>query len=102
MLYKKFTNPPQQGQKEGEGGHSIEYGIMEILSRMQTGRFKVFSTCQEIQKELGLYHRKDGRIVDRNDDLMAAMRYAILSLRFATTKVKKIFKTNKRKGLRIW
>jgi hypothetical protein len=32
-----------------------------------------------------MYHRKNGKIVDRHDDLMAASRYVSLSLRFAVT-----------------
>jgi len=32
------------------------------------------------------HHRKDGKVVKEGDDLMAATRYAIMSLRFASTK----------------
>jgi hypothetical protein len=33
-----------------------------------------------------LYHRKDGRVVKEGDDLMSATRYALMLLRFASTK----------------
>jgi len=85
MLPDKFTNPPGPGMAEGTGGIGIEAGIAAIMTRMETGRFRVFSTCDEWFKEFRLYHRKNGKIVDRNDDLMAATRYAAQSLRFAKT-----------------
>ena len=83
MLPDKFTNPPSPNALEGSGGIGIEAGIAFILDRMCTGRFKVFRTQTEWLNEFRLYHRKNGKIVDRNDDLMAATRYAALSLRFA-------------------
>jgi hypothetical protein len=35
-------------------------------------------------EEFRLYHRKEGKVVKENDDLMAATRYAIMMLRYAT------------------
>lgn len=81
-----FTNPPSPGQREGQGGNGIEVGVQEILSRMETGRFKVFSTCKEWFDEWRMYHRKQGEIVKLNDDLMSATRYAVMMRRFAITK----------------
>jgi len=83
MLFDKFTNPPSIGAMEGSGGIGIEAGIAFILDRMETGRFKVFKTCGDWFNEFRMYHRKNGKIVDKNDDIMAATRYATLSLRFA-------------------
>lgn len=65
------------------GGNGVEAGIMDILTRMQTGRFKVFSHLNEWWAEFRLYHRKDGKIVKERDDLMDATRYAVMMLRFA-------------------
>ena len=42
MLREHFSNPPANGMKEGTGGNSVEAGIMEILTRMQTKRLKIF------------------------------------------------------------
>lgn len=67
-----------------DGSNSVEAGLMQILERMQTGRFKVFSHCFDWFDEFRLYHRKDGLIVKEYDDLMDATRYAVMSLRFAT------------------
>lgn len=71
-----------------DGGMNVEPGLMIILQRMQTGRFKVFSHLNEWLDEFRFYHRKtlpDGRsvIVKEKDDLMDATRYAVMMLRFA-------------------
>ena len=71
-----FQNP--------EGGLSVEAGLMSMLTRLQTGRLKVFSHLQEWFREFRIYHRKDGKVIRQNDDVMSATRYAIQSLRFAT------------------
>ncbi len=65
---------------------SREAGISQIYSRMTSGRFRVFSTLQHWLDEFRLYHRLDGKIVDKRDDLMDATRYAIMMLRYARTK----------------
>ncbi len=66
-----------------DGGYGVEAGIMEILTRMQTGRFKVFAHLAEWWAEFRLYHRKDGTIAKERDDIMDATRYAVMSLRYA-------------------
>ena len=63
----------------------VEAGLMDMLDRMQTGRFKVFKELNDWWEEFRLYHRKDGRVVKEGDDLMAATRYALMMLRFART-----------------
>lgn len=68
---------------EKGGSQPIEPIIGDILERMQTGRFKVFNHLQEWFEEKRMYHRKDGKIVDKQDDLMAATRYAVMDLRKA-------------------
>lgn len=65
------------------GGYSVEAGIMDILDRMQTGRFKVFSHLHEWFDEFRMYHRKDGKIVKERDDLMDATRMGVMMLRYA-------------------
>ena len=40
---------------------SVEAGIMAMLTRMETGRFKVFKHLNDWFEEFRLYHRKDGR-----------------------------------------
>jgi phage terminase large subunit-like protein len=65
---------------------SVEAGLMDMLTRMQTGRFKVFKHLNDWWEEFRLYHRKDGKVVKEGDDLMSATRYAIMMLRHASTK----------------
>lgn len=73
----------EHAQFPDKRGNSVEAGIMEILQRMQTGRFKVDRTLTQWWEEFRMYHRKDGKIVKERDDLMDATRYAMMMLRFA-------------------
>jgi len=68
-----------------DGSVSVEAGLMDMLDRMQTGRFKVFKHLNDWWEEFRLYHRKDGKVVKEGDDLMAATRYALMMLRYART-----------------
>jgi Bacteriophage terminase large (ATPase) subunit and inactivated derivatives len=68
-----------------DGSNGVEAGLMEMLDRMQTGRFKVFSNCVEFLEERRLYHRKDGKVVKERDDTISAARYALMMKRFAHT-----------------
>jgi len=68
-----------------DGTSGVEAGVLEMLERMLTGRFKVFSSCGAWLEEFRLYHREEGRIVKRNDDLISASRYAYMMRRFAST-----------------
>ncbi len=77
MLPERATHP--------DGGNGVEAGLMDMLERMQSGRFKVFSTVGEFFEEFRLYHRKDGKLVKERDDLISAVRYAVMMLRFAKT-----------------
>lgn len=86
MLHDKATHPPASGEKEGSGGNGVEAGIMDMLDRMKTGRWKVFSHLTEWFDEFRLYHRKDGKIVKEFDDLLSASRYALMMKRFAKTR----------------
>lgn len=82
MLPDKATFP--------DGGNGLEAGVTEMLDRMRTGRWKVFSTCREWFEEFRLYHRAakpNGtvQIVKERDDVLSASRYAMMMLRFADT-----------------
>ncbi len=56
---------------------------MEMLERMESGRFKVFAHLGDWFQEFKLYHRKDGKVVKKLDDLMSATRYAVMMKRKA-------------------
>lgn len=72
-----------------DGTNGVEAGVLEMLDRMQTGRWKVYSTCREWFEEFRLYHRapnasgKNVQIVKERDDALSASRYAMMMLRFA-------------------
>jgi len=78
MLREKATHP--------DGGNGVEAGLMDMLDRMTSGRLKVFSTCGDFFQEFRLYHRKDGRVVKEFDDVISAVRYGLMMLRFAIVK----------------
>lgn len=69
-----------------DGSNGVEAGIMDMLDRMKTGRWKVFSTCGGWLQEFRLYHRVDGLIVKERDDRISASRYGLMMLRHAETK----------------
>lgn len=58
----------------------VEYGLEEMRIRMLEGRLKIFSTCPELIKEMGMYSRKEnGEIIKKWDDVLDACRYSCLS-----------------------
>jgi hypothetical protein len=69
-----------------QGGFGTEAGVTDMLDRMQTGRFKVFSNCTDWLVEKRNYHRKGGLIVKERDDLMSATRIGVMMRRFAIVK----------------
>ena len=71
---------------EKGGPQPSEPAVIEILERMRTGRFKVFKTCRDWFEEKRMFHRKDGLIVSKKDDLMKATLYAVMHKRKAAVK----------------
>lgn len=71
-----------------DGGHGVEAGVMDMLDRMQTGRWKVFRTCGKWMGEFRLYHREDGLIVPERDDVLCSSRYALMMKRHAVVRPK--------------
>ena len=67
------------------GGYHVEPGLIEMLTRMETGRLRVASHLGDWLGEFQSYHRKDGKIVKERDDLMDATRVLLMSLRYART-----------------
>lgn len=85
-----------------DGGYGVEAGVAMMLDRLETGRLKVFSHLGEWFEEYRLYHRKDGRIVKEQDDLLSANRYGLMMLRYASLSRGKVGGALKRniKGIR--
>lgn len=85
-----------------DGSFGVEAGIAEMFDRMQTGRLKVFSHLNQWFEEFNLYHRQDGLIVKKADDLMAGTRYAIMMRRFAAVQSKQAPVHAQRTGRGSW
>lgn len=75
MLHEHATWP--------DGGMSTEAGIFELDERMRTGRFKVAAQLTEFFEEYRFYHRKNGQIVKIKDDIISAVRVAVMMKRFS-------------------
>lgn len=74
---------PQHAQF-ANGSNSVEAGVLEMLERMNDGRWKVFEgPCPLWMEEFRLYHREDGKLIKQHEDLISASRYAMMMLRFA-------------------
>jgi phage terminase large subunit-like protein len=67
-----------------DGTNGVEAGVAEMLVRMETGRLRVASHLVEFWEEFRMYHRENGKLVKVNDDIISAIRYALMMLRFAT------------------
>ena len=105
MLPDKATNAPDFsiGQKEGEGGNSREKSVLDMFSRMESGKFKIFATCPLWLQEKSMYHRDEkAKIVDLMDDLISASRYAHMMLRKATVRTVKIRQHDAQVGPGNW
>ena len=60
--------------------NGVEAGLMAVLERMRAGRLRVFEDLDGWWREFRLYHRDGkGRVVKRDDHIMDAMRYAVVS-----------------------
>lgn len=84
-----------RGQKDGEqlfqnyidlglnllkAENGVEAGLFDVWQRLSTGRLKVFKTMQHWLAEYRLYRRDEkGAVVKKDDHLMDATRYLIVS-----------------------
>lgn len=86
MLHE-MAQMPETGDENGYkvSRTSVEATVLEMLHRMQTGRWKVFKNQLDWLQERRLYHRVDGKICKERDDLISASRYAMMMLRYSTT-----------------
>lgn len=84
MLPEHATHPEHEG-----GGYGVEAGVLDMLERMQTGRWKVARHLNDWWEEFRIYHREDGQIVKEFDDLMSASRVGLMMKRFAIVDPKK-------------
>jgi hypothetical protein len=74
QLYEKA------GLRLQPAANDVEAGLMALLERMRAGRFKVFLDCTAWWEEFRNYARDArGKIVKRDDHLLDATRYALMS-----------------------
>jgi hypothetical protein len=65
------------------GGNGLEAGIMEMYDRFMTRRLLIDCNLKQIFDEIRVYHRdENGLIVKKKDDLICAIRYAMMCRRF--------------------
>ena len=84
MLPKSARYPRAHGEKEDKGGpQPVEPIVEEMFERMVTGRIKVFSSLSDWFEEKRSYHRRDGLIVAKRDDILKATFYAVMMKRYA-------------------
>lgn len=76
-LFEQYT---ALGLKLTKADNSVESGLYEVWSRLQTNRLKFFTTLSNLQAEYRLYRRdENGKIVKEFDHLMDALRYGAVS-----------------------
>ena len=67
-----------------DGSVSVESGIYDIITRARNGSFKIFRGQNDLMDEWRQYHRDEkGQVVKVKDDIIAAIRYAMMMIRFA-------------------
>ena len=72
-------------EREKGGAQPQEPIIDTLLERMMTRRFLVFSNLTFFFEEMRSFHRKDGKIVNRRDDVIKAVLYALMMKNYAYT-----------------
>ena len=78
--------------KTKEGSINVENGIVEVRQRMVTGRLKIARHLFELWKEKQVYrYGEDLKPIKQKDDLMDAMRYAVIMLRYAVSEYDSMF-----------
>ena len=66
-----------------DGSISTYAGIKEMDERMRTNRFKVANHLNDFFEEYRNYHYKDNKVVKIKDDILSAIRIALMCKRFA-------------------
>lgn len=78
-VYKETMQVVNEDWQIFDAQKSITAGIMEVYSRLTSGRLKVFNTLRSWLMEFRQYHRDDtGKIAPTPDHLMDDTRYIVL------------------------
>jgi phage terminase large subunit-like protein len=66
----------QLGLELTEADNAVEAGIYQVMTRLGSGRLKVFKSCQNLLSEMRLYRRDEkGKVVKSHDHLVDCLRY---------------------------
>ena len=82
MLDRQAHYEAGYGKKAKMGSQAIEPIIHTVYNRMASGRFRVFSNLADWFEEFRSFHRKNGKVVDKRDDLMKATLYGVMMIRY--------------------
>jgi phage terminase large subunit-like protein len=66
------------------GGYGVEASVADLIDRLESGRLKIFNHLSDLLEEMRGYHRRDGKIVKESDDILSALRYALMMERYAS------------------
>lgn len=78
-LFDKYRAKPCSLDIE-HAANAVETGIYAVWERLSAGKLKVFRNLEKWKGEVRLYRRDEkGKIVKKNDHLMDATRYLIMS-----------------------
>ena len=69
--------------KDRGGSQPQEPIIEELNTRIELGKFFVTENCHNFLEEIRSFHRKDGKIINRREDTIKAVLYALMMLRYA-------------------
>ncbi len=69
-----------EGLKLRFANKAVVAGTVAVMQRLSTGKLKIFKTCTQTLAEKRMYrYDEQGEIIKKNDDLMDALRYAVLT-----------------------
>lgn len=85
---KMITLYIQSGLQVQPANNAVEAGIMEVYTRLATGRMKIVrQKCKNLVDELRMYRRDDnGKIIKEKDHLADTIRYLAMDIKKAICK----------------
>lgn len=87
---RMMTEYSELGLSLTKADNAVTTGQDTVWELLSTGRYKIFNTCQAFQKEYRVYRRDEkGVVVKKNDHMMDASRYAIMTREIACFEPKK-------------
>lgn len=76
------------GMNLSKANNAIQEGIITVLQRMQNGKIFIFKNLNLLLSELRMYARDEkGNITGGNDHLLDCLRYGIMGINDALTKI---------------